>query len=239
MKTSLRGRLKSDTAIEHKKIDDLYSKLNLSIFNDYKIFLTAHYIALSSIEGSLKNDFNKTALPPCQTDLIANDLLSLDLSLSTTRAVSPIHLEYLKNMGVGASMSISIIVRGKLWGLFACHNNSPKHIGYGMRSMSELFAQMFSYVLDQKENDERSAEAVQGQIIHDQIMAQLADGNTVTENFETIADAISSVIPYDGLAVWANEDYLTRGDTPKRSEFLEIIPFLNTTAQVQFILYKI
>ncbi len=155
----------------------------------------------------------------------------LDLSLSTTRAVSPIHLEYLKNMGVGASMSISIIVRGKLWGLFACHNNSPKHIGYGMRSMSELFAQMFSYVLDQKENDERSAEAVQGQIIHDQIMAQLADGNTITENFETIADAISSVIPYDGLAVWANEDYLTRGDTPKRSEFLEIIPFLNTTAQ--------
>ncbi len=81
MKTSLRGRLKSDTAIEHKKIDDLYSKLNLSIFNDYKIFLTAHYIALSSIEGFLKNDFNKTALPPCQTDLIANDLLSLNLKV--------------------------------------------------------------------------------------------------------------------------------------------------------------
>jgi light-regulated signal transduction histidine kinase (bacteriophytochrome) len=50
----------------------------------------------------------------------------LDLSLSVLRAVSPIHIEYLKNMGVGASMSISILVEGQLWGLFACHHYSPR-----------------------------------------------------------------------------------------------------------------
>ncbi|MCP6646163.1 GAF domain-containing protein, partial [Klebsiella pneumoniae] len=50
----------------------------------------------------------------------------LDLSLSTLRSVSPIHIEYLKNMGVGASLSISIIVDGKLWGLFACHHYSAR-----------------------------------------------------------------------------------------------------------------
>jgi chemotaxis family two-component system sensor kinase Cph1 len=50
---------------------------------------------------------------------------ALDLSLSVLRSVSPIHIEYLKNMGVGATLTISLIQRGKLWGLIACHHYSP------------------------------------------------------------------------------------------------------------------
>jgi light-regulated signal transduction histidine kinase (bacteriophytochrome) len=46
----------------------------------------------------------------------------LDLSMSVLRSVSPIYIEYLQNMGVGASMSVSILRDGKLWGLFACHH---------------------------------------------------------------------------------------------------------------------
>ena len=72
----------------------------------------------------------------------------LDLSLSSLRAVSSIHLEYLKNMDVAASMSVSIVVRGKLWGLFACHHRSPKILSYKAGTGTELFAQMFAYVLD-------------------------------------------------------------------------------------------
>lgn len=51
---------------------------------------------------------------------------SLDLSLSILRSVSPIHIEYLKNMGVGATLTISLLQNGKLWGLIACHHYSPK-----------------------------------------------------------------------------------------------------------------
>ena len=68
----------------------------------------------------------------------------LDLSLSVLRAVSPIHIEYLGNMGVGASLSISIVIEGKLWGLFACHHYSARCPGLERRSLSELFGQMFS-----------------------------------------------------------------------------------------------
>jgi len=75
----------------------------------------------------------------------------LDLSLSTLRFVSPIHVEYLKNMGVGASLSISIIVDGELWGLFACHHYSPRVPPFQMRSVSELFAQMFALRLESRE----------------------------------------------------------------------------------------
>ena len=75
----------------------------------------------------------------------------LDLSLSVLRSVSPIHIEYLRNMGVGASLSISIIVEDELWGLFACHHYSPRSPTFERRSVSELFAQMFSMRLESRE----------------------------------------------------------------------------------------
>ena len=68
----------------------------------------------------------------------------LDLSYAHLRSVSPIHLEYLRNMGVGASMSISIIVDGELWGLIACHHYGPRTLPMGLRVAAELFGQFFS-----------------------------------------------------------------------------------------------
>ncbi len=52
----------------------------------------------------------------------------LDLSMSVLRSVSPLHIEYMHNMGVTASMSISIMKNKKLWGLIACHHQSPKFL---------------------------------------------------------------------------------------------------------------
>src|SRR6476646_1161515 len=77
----------------------------------------------------------------------------LDLSMSVLRSVSPIHIEYLRNMGVGASMSVSILRDGKLWGLFACHHYSPHYISFEKRTASELFGQMFSWILEGRERE--------------------------------------------------------------------------------------
>ena len=82
----------------------------------------------------------------------------LDLSMSTLRSVSPIHLEYLRNMGVRSSMSISVLRGDRLWGLIACHHNTPLRIGFQTRSMAELFGQMFSFLLElrQRQQDEET-----------------------------------------------------------------------------------
>lgn len=154
----------------------------------------------------------------------------LDLSLSTTRAVSPIHLEYLKNMGVNASMSISIIQRGKLWGLFACHHETPKILSYDLRTATELFGQLFSFVLSQRERDEEREEAKRGRILHDQLMAQMAEDASIADNFDTITSAISSVIPFDGAVGWIDGEFMAQGQTPTREEFKGLVRFLNTTA---------
>ena len=153
----------------------------------------------------------------------------LDLSLSTTRAVSPIHLEYLANMGVRATLAISIVTRGELWGMLVCHNYSPRIVSYEMRTAAELFAQLFAFTLDQKISDARQSEMVRARIIHDQVMASLADGTSISDNFDTIANAVQTVIPHDGVIAWVDGVFTARGQTPTREEFEPLARFLNTT----------
>lgn len=111
----------------------------------------------------------------------------LDLSLSTLRSVSPIHIEYLRNMGVTASMSVSIVVRGKLWGLFACHHYSGSRVlPYSLRTVAELYAQLFALQLGQVESDIVREQAQRAQAMHDRIMAQLAESSGLVEHFDAM-----------------------------------------------------
>ena len=72
----------------------------------------------------------------------------LDLSYAHLRSVSPIHCEYLRNMGVAASMSISIITEGKLWGMIACHHYAPRTLPMCQRVAAELFGEYLSLQLE-------------------------------------------------------------------------------------------
>jgi chemotaxis family two-component system sensor kinase Cph1 len=71
----------------------------------------------------------------------------LDMSFGVLRSVSPIHVEYLQNMGVGASMSVSIVINGRLWGLIACHHMSPKRVPYSVRMAADVLAQVIASTL--------------------------------------------------------------------------------------------
>jgi len=79
----------------------------------------------------------------------------LDLSLSTLRSVSPIHLEYLHNMGVTASMSISLVVEGELWGLIACHHYSgPHRPSQDARAAAEFLGQVASQQIAERQRSD-------------------------------------------------------------------------------------
>lgn len=80
----------------------------------------------------------------------------LDLSFSVLRSVSPMHIAYLRNMGVMASMSISLVADGKLWGLIACHHYSPHFVPYELRQACELLGQMLSWQIAARTRSERS-----------------------------------------------------------------------------------
>jgi two-component system, chemotaxis family, sensor kinase Cph1 len=77
----------------------------------------------------------------------------LDLSFAALRSVSPVHLEYMRNMGTGASMSVSLVTEGgRLWGLIACHNREPRPVPPHLRTACDLLGQIVSLQIGAKEH---------------------------------------------------------------------------------------
>ncbi|OWU76138.1 chemotaxis protein CheY [Marinibacterium profundimaris] len=171
-------------------------------------------------------DVNAETVPILPTH--SPDGHALDLSLSATRAVSPIHLEYLRNMEVGASMSVSILSKGKLWGLLACHHREPHYVDYETRSAAELFAQLFSYELTQLEMNGELAEMDRAREMHDRLLAQMTSQPDVTSSLDTIAKAIEEVVEFDGIVAYWDGQFRAIGSTPTEEEFLGLVRFLNT-----------
>ena len=71
----------------------------------------------------------------------------VDLSLSTLRAISPIHIEYLRNMGVRSTLTLSLMHEGRLWGLIACHNAMPRLMAPHLRNLIEFIGKSVSIKL--------------------------------------------------------------------------------------------
>ena len=158
---------------------------------------------------------------------------ALDQSLSVLRAVSPIHIEYLKNMGVAASLSISIIVEGKLWGLFACHHYSPRLPAFAYRTAAELFGQMFSLMLESRERQEAAEYENRARAVADRMMATIAQDNRLLENPSWIGDMVFDTIPADGVGVWLDGAVARSGLAPDHDQFAQIVQHLNETGGSQ------
>ncbi|WP_431469734.1 HWE histidine kinase domain-containing protein [Sphingosinithalassobacter sp. LHW66-3] len=155
----------------------------------------------------------------------------LDLSLSVLRSVSPIHIEYLKNMGVGASMSISIIVEGKLWGLFACHHYSGSRCpGFERRSIAELFGQMFALKLESRERKALSAYETAARGTSDRLLAAVAGDATLLDNPEWLGGIMREVVPCDGIAIWIDGKVAMSGATPPADAIPALVRRLNAMA---------
>ncbi len=80
-----------------------------------------------------------------------------DMTYSALRCFSPVHIQYLRNMGVQASLSISLLQNGRLWGLIACHHLSPKPISNFQRECACLISQMASAKLSSLEWSEKQS----------------------------------------------------------------------------------
>ncbi|WP_298402004.1 HWE histidine kinase domain-containing protein [Sphingobium sp.] len=158
---------------------------------------------------------------------------ALDMSLCLTRAVSPIHIEYLGNMGVGASLSISIIVEGKLWGLFACHHYSPRLPTFAQRSAAELFGQIFSMMLESRERAETASYEGKARQVADRLLSAVAQDHDLLSNARWLGDIIFDTIPADGVGVYIDGQMTFSGLAPDEASFSAIVTMLNRVAASQ------
>jgi light-regulated signal transduction histidine kinase (bacteriophytochrome) len=138
----------------------------------------------------------------------------IDMSFAQLRSVSPIHCEYLRNMGVGASMSISIIVDGALWGLISCHNDTPKIVPMPLRVGAELFGQYFSLQIAVAERRAESAAAAAARRRLDDIVAGLNEDRPIEEALQLHLENFRNLVACDGVGLWIGGRWSSSGSAP-------------------------
>lgn len=153
----------------------------------------------------------------------------LDLSYAHLRSVSPIHLEYLRNMGVGASMSISIIVDGELWGLIASHHYSPRVLPMALRVAAEMFGDFFSLHLNALRQREKLRIATEARAYLDRVLQLAGEHNIEDVLAENLAD-FGQLIPNDGFALYLHGRWTSYGATPSATEARDLAEFVGNVA---------
>ncbi|WP_414753771.1 ATP-binding protein [Anabaena sp. CCY 9910] len=151
----------------------------------------------------------------------------LDLSRSVLRSVSPIHIEYMQNMGVTASMSISIMKNQKLWGLIACHHQSPKYIPYEIRSACEFLGQMTSVEMSAKEDSEDTADKIQVKSVHSKLVQYMSAENDFINALIDHQPNILDLVNAQGAAVCFNGNFRTVGQVPPIPDIQVLVEWMS------------
>ncbi|MBK1648288.1 GAF domain-containing protein [Rhabdochromatium marinum] len=148
-----------------------------------------------------------------------DERLLLDLTLSDLRAVSPVHLEYLKNMGVTASLSYSIVVGERLWGLMACHHRQPRELPLPIRERCVAMCQAFSMAISGYYSTQRLLELSESEQEITQLHAALreADAAPAYGDFTqptALGDRLLRLVNASGAALVDGEALICFGQTP-------------------------
>jgi light-regulated signal transduction histidine kinase (bacteriophytochrome) len=151
----------------------------------------------------------------------------LDLSQSTLRAVSPIHIEYLKNMGVNASFSLSIVVDGELWGLFACHHNTPHYLSLELRSIIEVYGEVFSLELASRLRNLSLVNTEKAQNLHVKIMATMNSEDTVYKNLAPHLSNFHKLISCKTSLLWVDKKLAKAGEYISDENAASLVSALN------------
>jgi chemotaxis family two-component system sensor kinase Cph1 len=137
-----------------------------------------------------------------ERNLAADDFQPLDLTFATLRSVSPIHIEYLRNMGVRASMSISLLRHGALWGLIACHHYSGPHTPpYGVRTAAEFLGSTLSLRLVDRADETDLRVLVESQSVLAKLSVVIRDESKPLPSALLGSPGLLDLLPADGVAV--------------------------------------
>jgi two-component system, chemotaxis family, sensor kinase Cph1 len=152
---------------------------------------------------------------------------SLDMSLSVLRSVSPLHTEYLINMGVGASMSISILRDRQLWGLIACHHFSPKRLSYETRTICEFLGQAISFEIASKADAEDLDYKIKLQTVHSKFINTIATCQTLDEGLKQSPNDLMNLVGATGVIFCENHRLASFGETPPEKVIAGLLEWID------------
>lgn len=151
-----------------------------------------------------------------------------DLSFAVLRSVSPIHVQYLHNMGVSASMSISLIKNKKLWGLIACHHESVKHLSYEIRTACEFLGQVVSWELVGKEDNEDLDYKMKLKSILSKFMESIPQNEDLVDGLIQSELDLLALTSAQGVAICQNNQWKSIGKTPEITDLETLLQWIET-----------
>ncbi|MGC4095172.1 MAG: ATP-binding protein [Polyangiaceae bacterium] len=202
--------------------------------DDLETFLGLHYPA-SDIPAQARRLYTQNWLrliadisytpAPLQPEFEPRSGAPLDLSQAHLRSVSPIHIEYLKNMGVSASMSISLVADGELFGLIACHHYSgPRLVDFYVRESAEYLGQALSWNLRVLERADTAERARRVQALESELVRGMAGAEDLLDGLAV--PAFAELTAATGAAIVLDEGVRCVGSTPDERRIGEIVAWL-------------
>jgi light-regulated signal transduction histidine kinase (bacteriophytochrome) len=150
----------------------------------------------------------------------------LDMSFSALRSVSPVHVEYMRNMETAASMSVSILRDGRLWGLVSCHHKEPKTVSFPVRGTCDLIARAFSLRLSALEYTQDYERRIEVRSAYSKLLAVMADRGDFAQALAEHPEDLTAFADAQGAALLTEGGCLLFGKTPAEPEVRDLADWL-------------
>ncbi len=150
----------------------------------------------------------------------------LDMSMCYLRSMSPLHLQYLKNMGVTGTLVVSLVRNGVLWGLIAAHHYSPRNLSFPIRAAAELIGEAVSTRIAAIENYAHARVAIQVRRLEQRLIeATSSEGDwrlALFRNPSTLLQPLEAT----GAALCYDGSFLTAGEVPSTPELRALVDWM-------------
>lgn len=172
-------------------------------------------------------NYEACALEPRQLPTAPDEL---DMSMCYLRSMSPLHLQYLKNMGVTATLVLSLVREGRLWGLIACHHYAPRNLRFSVRCAADLLAEVISTRIAAIENYAYAQVAIQVRRLEQRLIeATSTEGDwrlALFRNPHTLLQPLGAT----GAALFYDGEIQTSGEVPSTPELRALAQWTHTQA---------
>ena len=151
-----------------------------------------------------------------------------DLTYASLRSVSPVHVQYMKNMGTWSSMSMSIVVRGKLWGLISCHHASARVPPFEVRTACEHIAQVLSLQVEAKEDHAEAEHRLELRRRQSHLLATMANTDHFIDALANDPRELLALTNSTGAAIVFDGRIVPIGNAPDRDTIEQLVAWLDT-----------
>ena len=155
----------------------------------------------------------------------------IDLSASVLRSVSPVHRQYMRNMGTACSMSVSILIDGKLWGLVSCHHHAPLYVPLRLRFACDFIMQIVASQIESHQKGMYLQRALEAKAIQNRLLGAMAAEASYMDGLTALPDQLLRFLKADGAAIVVGMGVRRFGVAPSEAQVLKLAEWARRSDQ--------